>query len=107
MPLPNPIFIVITYSRNGAVLQERKRFEDLSRSEVVKDIAFGQFEIGAVTQVIEVDLSAGTARDVSKDIASEVMTIWARRGEPLSDDEYEFVDAFVSTQAANSFRRAA
>ncbi|WP_022723388.1 hypothetical protein [Rhodopseudomonas sp. B29] len=105
--LPTPSYIVICAHHAGGYLLERNNLTDLSRSETITDIVSGEIDPKAVCQIIEIDLDAGTSRDATKDIARAVMTRWADRAEPLSQDEYEFVESFVSIQAANSFRRAA
>lgn len=105
--IPSPAYIVICAHRTGSYLIERGNMVDLTRSQTIADIASGEIPARDVIQVIEFNLNSGTSRDVTKAIALEVMNQWSSRGEPLSNDEYEFVDALVSTQAANSFRRAA
>lgn len=105
--IPSPAYLVICAHRTGSYLPERNNLIDLTRSQTVADIAGGEIATRDIIQVIEFNLNAGTSRDVTRDFALEVMTAWAERGEPLTEDEYEFVDMFVSTQAANSFRRAA
>lgn len=45
--------------------------------------------------------------DVSEQVFAQVMANLVARGEPLSANEYEFVELHVSMQAAQSFRRAA
>lgn len=74
---------------------------DMNRATTIRDIADGQFE--NLSRVIEI----GTGADVTADFAKEVMTIWARSGEPLSYSQYEFVELHVGTRAARSFLRAA
>lgn len=49
----------------------------------------------------------GTAEDRSEEAFRAVMTQFANEGEPLTDNQYEFVEEHVSMQAAQSFRRAA
>jgi hypothetical protein len=97
-------YLVVVAHKDGAYLPERK-LSDLDRATVIKDIADGQYE--GLTQVIEFNPAEGICRDVTEDIAREVMTLWARQGEPLRNWQYEFVELHVSMQAAQSFRRAA
>ena len=94
------IYIVVC----GNILPERDT-ADLDRKTTVQDIAAGQFE--GVTQILECNPVEGTCRNVSEDIAREVMEIWADEDEALQDWQHSFVELFVSVTAANSFRRAA
>jgi hypothetical protein len=78
---------------------------ELGRERTITQIAEGQFE--NLHTVIEVDLHAGTSKDVTREMAREVMTRWAIEGEPLSDWQYDFIEHHVSMNAARSFRREA
>lgn len=69
---------------------------DEDRATVVHDIATGQYE-----DLVSVVNSNGD--DVTKEIAREVMTVWADRGEPLSAWQRDFVEQLVSIEAANAF----
>jgi len=103
-PLPNPFYLVTVAHRAGAYTPERN-LTDIGRAETIDDIATGQFE--GVVQVIECDIAAGTSRDVTNEIAREVMTRWAIDGEPLTCDQIDFVEQCVSIGAANAFARVA
>jgi transcriptional regulator NrdR family protein len=98
------IYFCTVATNSGDVVQERS-VSDLDRASTVKDIAAGQIE--DLVQVIECNVVEGTSRDVTSDIARDVMNIWANEAEPLADWQYVFVEMFVSKQAADSFRRAA
>lgn len=98
------IYIVVVAHQGGDYLPERN-VSDLDRKATVKDIADGQYE--GVRQVIELNPVEHTSRDVTEDIARDVMTVWANEAEPLLDWQFEFVEQHVGFQAANSFRRAA
>lgn len=104
MTSPNPIYLIIVAHKSGAYVPERN-VSDLGRAETIADIAAGQVE--NVVSVIEVNIADLTSRDVTSDIAREVMTLWANDGEPLTDWQRDFVEQLVSIEAANSFRRAA
>lgn len=101
-----PIYFVTTDHPAGALIPERD-VVFLDRKNTVADIAAGQRYYEKVCQVIEVNLGAGTSRDVTREIAREVMHVWANEGDFLYDWQRDFVEMFVSPQAANSFRRAA
>lgn len=95
-----PLYLVLCGQKIEEYAPERN-VEDMDRAGTVKDIADGQFE--NLTRVLEV----GTGADVTADLARDVMTIWARSGEPLTYAQYEFVELNVGTRAARSFLRAA
>jgi hypothetical protein len=48
-----------------------------------------------------------TVEDRSDEAFRQVMTDLANNTEPLTDNQYEFIESHVSMQAAQSFRRAA
>lgn len=98
------IYLVTVAHKGGNYLPERD-VSDLDRATTVKDIATGQIE--DLVQVIEVNVAEHTSRDVTEDIARDVMNVWANEAEPLADWQYQFVQQHVSVQAALSFRRAA
>lgn len=102
--LPNPFYLVTTAHPSGTYTPERI-VSDLGRAETIADIASGQLD--NVIQVIECDVAAGTSRDVTPEIAREVMTIWADEGEPLDAWQRDFVEQLVSIAAADAFVRAA
>lgn len=79
--------------------------EPADRDATVDLIASG--EALDLVKVIAFDVSAGTCRDATQEIATEVMTRWAHDGEPLSYQQYEFVEQTVGTRAARSFLRVA
>lgn len=49
----------------------------------------------------------GVCEDISDEVFYEVMHSLAERGEPLSSNEYEFIESHVSMSAARAFPRAA
>lgn len=96
------MLIVICGERGSEYLPER-RLIDTSWEATVGDIASGQFE--DVSSIIHTGMP-GRA-DVLEILAREVMTIWADRGEPLTDWQRKFIEENVSVRVANSFPRAA
>lgn len=97
-------YIVICSHKSGSYVPERN-VSDMDRKTTIEDIAAGQF--GGMLQVIEFNPDEHTSRDVTEDIARDVMTVWASEGDTLSDWKFEFVELHVGFRAANSFRRAA
>ena len=97
-------YIAICGSRSGSYVRERNLAET-DRKLIVADIASGEIE--DMVQVLEINPVEGTCRDVTEDIARDVMTVWANEGPSLSDWQFEFVEMHVSMQAALSFRREA
>lgn len=98
------IYLVTVAHQGGAYMPERD-VADLDRATTVKMIAQGQFE--GPTQVLECNPVEGICRDVTEDMARDVMTVWANEAEPLLDWQFDFLAQHVSVQAALSFRRAA
>lgn len=49
----------------------------------------------------------GVCEDISEDVFTEVMHSLAERGEPLSSNEFNFIELHVSSSAARSFEREA
>lgn len=97
-------YLAICSSKSGTYVRERD-VADTDRKTTVADIASGEIE--DMVQVLELNPVEGTCRDVTEDIAREVMTVWANEAEPLLDRQFDFVEQFVSMQAAQSFQRAA
>ncbi len=97
-------YLVICHS-NGAQYVAERDTSDFDRATTIKHIAEGQIE--NLVQVIELNPAEHTSRDVTEDIAREVMTIWAHQGEPLTFNQYSFVEFHVGTRAARSFLRVA
>jgi hypothetical protein len=97
-------YIVICASESGPYVRERD-VSDMGRKTTVADIASGQIE--DVVQVLECNPVEHLCSDVTKDIAKDVMTVWAREAQPLRDWQFDFVEQLVSMQAAASFLRAA
>ena len=77
----------------------------MDRKTTIADIASGQIE--NVVAVYEACEEGPIFRDVTEDIARDVMAIWSDENEPLQDWQHSFVELFVSVTAAASFRRAA
>lgn len=105
MPIKDHMaYIVVCDSSDDAYLPERK-LSDLDRATVIKDIADGQYE--GLTQVLEINPTEGTCRDVTEDIVWEVSELWSRDGEHLSDWQQDFIEQIIGLDAASAFPRAA
>jgi hypothetical protein len=106
MPIKDRMsYLPIVRGSDGVDRVAERDICDLDRATTIKDIAGSQIE--NLVQVIEFNPVEGTSRDVSEDMAREVMTIWAHAGEPLTHFQYDFVEQFIGTRAARSFLRAA
>lgn len=99
------IYLPVVRAKDGTEYVVERETSDMDRATTVKDIAEGQIE--GLVQVIELNPVELTSRDVTDDIARDVMNIWAHRGEPLSYTQYEFVEQFIGTRAARLFIRTA
>lgn len=97
------IYLVTCGHSDGAYMPERA-VSDWNRATTVKDIADGQFK--DLLHVLECNF-VDPCRDATKDIARDVMTVWADNAEPLAQWQIEFVEMHVGFQAAASFVRAA
>lgn len=95
-------YIVIEATRFGRTTYIAERDVcDMDRATTIRDIADAQYD--RLAQVIEINPVEGTCRDVTEDIAREVMTVFASQGEPLSRWQRDFVEQHVGMQAAASF----
>lgn len=90
------MLIVICGEYESEYIAERNLC-DTGWDATVQDIANGQFE--DVSSVIHASMGV----DVLDILAREVMTIWANRGEPLTDWQRKFIEFNVSIKAANRF----
>ena len=102
--LDRNLYLVIANHPAGAYVPEHDVCE-MDRGHIVKDIAEDQFS--DVAAVIEFNPAEHSSRNVTEDIALEVMQRWADAGEPLQHWQIAFVETHISVQAANEFRRAA
>lgn len=103
MKVTGPIYIVIIAHQSGAYLPEQ-HVANMTRAQVVADIANGEFE--GLAQVFECTPGASCI-NVTEQICGEVVEEWASRGLPLDDWQYEFVEFARGTAEANAFARAA
>lgn len=98
------VYIVIVKHSGGAFMPEQN-VSQMDRKTVARDIADAQYD--DLLQVLECNPAEGTCRDVTEDICTDAVAIWADEGEPLKDWQYEFAELHIGTAAANEFRRAA
>ena len=68
---PRTIFYLPEIGSKGGSFFPELRSSDTSKATIVADIASAQHD--DVRRVIEIDLAAGTSRDVSKEIAQAVL----------------------------------
>jgi hypothetical protein len=67
--------------------------EGANRSALVGDLASGQYDVGPIERVIEIDLSMGYSRDASASIAFDVADYSRRHEQELHDPVKSFVEA--------------
>jgi|ERR1700761_3972566 len=104
MPIQDRMqYLIIVRSKNGAEYLAERSISDMDRATTVLDISEGQYEYMSVLQVIEFNPAEHTSRDVTEDIAKEVVQIWADSDEPINFDQYEFAEMHAGTRVARSF----
>jgi hypothetical protein len=94
--------LIVICGQTGSEYLPERRLIDTSWEATVGDIASGELE--NVSSVIHTGLPG---RECLPLIAKEVMTIWADRGEPLTDKQKQFIEFNVSVRDANRFLQAA
>jgi hypothetical protein len=90
---PISIHIVLDdYGKAGRVYRETDE-EDTTVGSVVDDLLRGQFN--NPVRVVAFNTSEGWSRDVSEDVAREVLRRVAERGRPLATSSRKFLEAYV------------
>lgn len=98
------VYVVVIGHGGGKYLPEQS-LADMDRKTVVRDIAAGQYE-GPI-QVLEINPVEKICRDVTEDIAQDVLASWADDGEPLDCWQRDFLEQTIGIEAANAFPRVA
>ena len=80
------------YGKAGRAYRETDE-EDTTIGSVVDDLLTGQFN--NPVRVVAFNTSEGWSRDVSEDIAREVLRRVSERGRPLAASSRQFVGAYV------------
>src|ERR1700722_7456104 len=80
------------YGKAGRVYRETDE-EDTTVGSVVDDLLSGQFN--NPVRVVAFNTSEGWSRDVSEDIAREVLRRMAERGRPFAASSRQFVGTYV------------
>jgi hypothetical protein len=80
------------FGKAGRVYRETAE-EDTTLGSVVDDLLTGQYE--NPVRVVAFNTSEGWSRDVSEDVAREVMRRVALRGRPLAASSRKFVQIYV------------
>jgi hypothetical protein len=80
------------YGKAGRVYRETDE-EDTTVGSVVEDLLTGQFN--NPVRLVAFNTSEGWSRDVSEDIAREVLRRMAERGRPLAASSRQFVGTYV------------
>lgn len=78
---------------------------DDRRETIIENIVTGQYD--KIDHVVEYNPAEGWVRDVTDDLASEILDRFERAAEPLSDQLATFIEKHVSDTRALSIRRAA
>jgi hypothetical protein len=81
------------YGKAGRVYRETDE-EDTTIGSVVDDLLTGQFN--NPVRVVAFNTSEGWSRDVSEDIAREVLRRVAERGRSLATSSRKFVEAYIN-----------
>ncbi len=81
------------YGKAGRVYRETKE-EDTTLGSIVDDLLTGQFN--NPVRVVAFNTSEGWSRDVSEDIAREVLRRVAGRAHPLAASSRKFVEIYVN-----------
>jgi hypothetical protein len=98
------LYLVIVGHKSGDYTPEQD-VSDMNRETVIRDIAGGQYD--DLRQVIAFNPFERICDDVTDDICDEVCEVWARRGDPLSRWQYDFVEMTRGIVGARAFARAA
>lgn len=97
-PPVGPLYLVICGNHIPQYTPERE-LRDMTWNGTVDDITSLQFE--TLARVVEI----GTARDVTADMLRKVFDTWAAQGDPLSWQQYKFLELHTTTEFANRFAR--
>lgn len=89
--IPPLYFIEVDYGRHGRAFVETDR-DSNSRASIIKDILDGQYDRGSIVTILEVFEDEGTVRNVTEDIANEVLQEIYRRGDRHQCGATDFVD---------------
>lgn len=81
------LYLVVEGHRGGDYITETT-LDKTSRDLVIKDLIDCQWD--DPQQVIEIDLAAGTALDVTEEIAAEILAIAFRQGSALHESIHRF-----------------
>jgi hypothetical protein len=81
------------YGKAGRVYRETDE-EDTTIGSVVDDLLTGKFN--NPVRVVAFNTSEGWSRDVSEDVAREVLRRVTQRGRPLAASSRNFVEAYVN-----------
>lgn len=102
---PDQLRYLVICSDKGQLYVAERNLSDMNSKNTLKDIAAGQWT--NVNSVIVFNPVEHICEDVTREVATAVMNLWANNGEPLLDWQREFVEQHISIQAANSFRQVA
>ena len=95
-PNIRPLYLVeVDYGRHGRAFMETDR-DTNSRVSLIGDILSGQYDRGEIVTILEIFEDEGTCRNVTEDIANEVLHDRDRRGLRDCASATDFVDAYAT-----------
>lgn len=102
---PDKLRYLVICSDKGEHYVAERELSEMDSGTTLKDIAAGEWT--NLASVLVFNPVEHVCSDVTREFATAAMDLWARNGEPLTAWQRDFVERFISVQAANSFRRAA
>lgn len=102
---PDALRYLIICSDKGDLYVAERELSEMDSGNTLKSLASGEWT--NVASVIAFNPVERICEDVTREVASAVMNLWANDGEPLTHWQRSFVEQHVSIQAANSFRAVA
>ena len=103
-PTPALYFVEADFGRHGRAFVETDRDKN-SRQQVIEDIAKGQLE--DVIQVLEIVEDEGSCRDVTEDIASDVLDFLGKENNGVRGALRDWIDHWCGPSTADQLNAAA
>ena len=95
-PNIRPLYLVeVDCGRHGRAFMETDR-DSNSRVSLIGDILSGQYDRGEIVTILEIFEDEGTCRNVTEDIANEVLQEIYRLGLRDRSSATDFVDAYAT-----------
>lgn len=97
-------FVLADFGRLGSAWVER----DQNETDLESTIRFiSELQVDKPLKVIAVDVGEQWAREITEDVAREILSRHEKAGEPLHDKLAAFIEKHVPDHVALSIRRAA